>query len=110
MTHIIAIANQKGGVGKTTTTQNVGAALCDTGYRVLVVDCDQLSSLISTVSFDADSMDNNINVLEAVYDDTADLPDVAGALLAIPTGELLLPANLTLADANVEFLGSEGLS
>ena len=54
MSHIISIANQKGGVGKTTTTLSLGAALVERGRSVLLVDLDPQSSLTIACGVEAE--------------------------------------------------------
>lgn len=51
----IAIANQKGGVGKTTTTASLGSILCDRGYRILIIDMDSQASLTKALGVQAES-------------------------------------------------------
>lgn len=96
---VLAIANQKGGVGKTTTTVNLGAALAELDYRVLVVDLDPQGNATTGLGVDHRSLDYT------VYDVL--LNDVMADECIEPTdlkGLFLLAANLNLAGAEVELV------
>jgi len=101
MGRIIALANQKGGVGKTTTTVNLGAALAARGKRVLVVDLDPQANATLWLGVDLRTLDQSMyHVL---------VKDVPLATIIRPStveGIDLAPAHLDLSAADLELVNS----
>jgi chromosome partitioning protein len=98
---VYAVANQKGGVGKTTTTLNIAAAMAELGRAVLVVDLDPQACLTFSLGYDPDETEPSLN-------DTV----VGRASLAetiVQHGEVdVAPANIDLAGAEVTLLSRTG--
>ena len=61
MVKVIAVANQKGGVAKTTTVQSLGVGMAEQGHRVLVVDLDPQACLTFSLGFDPDELDSSLH-------------------------------------------------
>ncbi len=102
MARIFCVANQKGGVGKTTTTVNLAAGLAQLGQRVLVVDLDPQGNATMGSGVDKRSL------TLSVYDVLIESATIAEARVASPRGGFdLLGANRELAGAEVELVGLE---
>jgi len=98
---ILAIANQKGGVGKTTTTVNLAACIAELGYRVLVVDFDPQANATSALGIDPRSVEksmydvilNDVNLRDCIIKSQWEFLSVA-------------PSNLDLAGAEIELVSA----
>ena len=103
MGRIIALANQKGGVGKTTTTMNLGASLATLEKNVLIVDADPQANASSGLGVDINDVEfslyecivNKVDVRDAIYTTDIDNLDI-------------IPSHIDLVGAEIEMLNMEG--
>jgi chromosome partitioning protein len=102
VTRVLAVANQKGGVAKTTTVASLGAAFVEAGKRVLLVDLDPQGCLSFSLGSDPDKLP--VSVHDVLLGDVE--PDAA--LVQTPEGMTLLPANIDLAGAEAMLLMRAG--
>ena len=102
MARIIAVANQKGGVGKTTTAINLSASLASANLNTLLVDCDPQSNASSGVGLGKDPDRNNTyKVLVGECDAISALqPTALERLFVLPAHKNLVGVNFELVDAN----------
>ena len=102
MSRIIAIANQKGGVGKTTTAINLSASLASLGKKVLALDMDPQGNMTSGLSVDKNEVENN------VYDLIIGSADIKDCICENVLENLdVLPSNINLSAAEIELIGVE---
>jgi chromosome partitioning protein len=105
MTRIIAVANEKGGVGKTVTVVNLGAAFCREGKSVLIVDMDPQFNATRGLGVDIEAG------MPTVYDLIKENESIAATDVIVPTkwkGLDLVPSHGDLAGAEVELIDEAG--
>ena len=100
MGRIIAIANQKGGVGKTTTSINLSSCLAEAGKKILAIDLDPQGNTTSGLGVDKDDLENT--VYELMLDECTMRKSIHKTEIENLT---LIPSNVNLSGAEIELLG-----
>lgn len=106
MGRIVAVANQKGGVGKTTTAINLAASLAAADLQVLIVDCDPQANATASLGFAKDP--SRPSLYHALFPETAEQSSLNGSIH--PTcleGLSLVPSDRNLAGADIELIALE---
>ena len=107
-TRVFTVANQKGGVGKTTTTINLGAALTEAGRRVLIVDMDPQGSLSIGLGVRPEELERRATVYDVLMDSEVHPARSAIATTSV-TGLDILPADIKLSAAELRLDRGEHL-
>ena len=102
MGRVIAIANQKGGVGKTTTSVNLAASLAEKGKKVLVIDTDPQGNTTSGFGLDKNEVENTIYELMIGECDTKE-----AIQKNVVDGVDIIPSNVNLAAVEIELIDTE---
>lgn len=104
MAEILAVANQKGGVAKTTTVHSLGVALAELGHRILLVDLDPQACLTFSTGFDPDTLDRS---LHDVFVRRVKVADVIRPVADVESLSIL-PSTIDLAGSEVHLLSRTG--
>ena len=105
LSKVLAVVNQKGGVGKTTTAINLGAALALLGYEILLIDCDPQSNTTGGLGFGRQKDDEPHRL--SLYDVMLGPTTIDEALQPTTISTLsLLPGNKNLVGANIELVSA----